>query len=129
MWEFHCGTLVFTLYFNFGISIVEINIKIQTFFKLLVSKAQELGGWNEPQGKDNFYEKHYLPVATWNKNNLSKQVVPMIYTLDKRFLQLLYFWKFASCFFSGRVKKLVVYFGLYESSLDFLRREDEINTV
>ena len=34
----------------------------------------------------NFYEKHCLPVVTWNKNNLSKQVVPIkIYTLEKRF--------------------------------------------
>ena len=39
----------------------------------------------------NFYEKHGLPVATWYKNNLSKQVMPIIYTLEKRFLQLLYF--------------------------------------
>ena len=77
----------------------------------------------------NFYEKRCLPVATWNKNNLPKQVVPIIYKLEKRFLQLLYFWRFVSCFLSGRVKKLVVYFGLYESSLDFQRREDQINTL
>ena len=77
----------------------------------------------------NFYEKRCLPVATWNKNNLPKQVVPIIYKLEKRFLQLLYFWRFVSCFLSGRVKKLVVYFGLYESSLDLQRREDHINTL
>ena len=34
-----------------------------------------------------------------------------------------------SFFFSGRVKKLVVYFGVYESSLDFQRREDQLNTA
>ena len=33
----------------------------------------------------NFYKKHCLPVVAWNKNNLSKQVVPVIYTLEKRF--------------------------------------------
>ena len=77
----------------------------------------------------NFDEKHCLPVVTWNKNNLSEQVTPIIYTLEKRFLQLLYFWRFVSCFLSGRVKKLVVYFGLYESSLDLQRREDHINTL
>ena len=33
----------------------------------------------------NFYKKHCLPVVTWNKNNLSKQVVPITYTLEKSF--------------------------------------------
>ena len=51
----------------------------------------------------NFYEKHCLPVVTWNKNNLSKQVVPTRYTLEKRFFP---------------VAIRVIYFGLYESSLD-----------
>ena len=57
-----------------------------------------------------------------------KQVLTIAYTLQKRLLlllkkrlsRLLYFWKFVSRFFSGS-KKLVVYFGLYESSLDFQR--------
>ena len=49
----------------------------------------------------NFYKKHCLPVVTWNKNNVSKQVVPITYTLEK----LLYFWRFVSHFFSERVKK------------------------
>ena len=61
-----------------------------------------------PKIKINFYEKHCLPVVTWNKNNLWKQVVPIIYTLEKRFSQLLYFFRFVSCFILGRVKKLVV---------------------
>ena len=33
------------------------------------------------------------------------------------------------CFFSDRVKKLVIYFGLYESSLHFSRREDKVNVI
>ena len=33
----------------------------------------------------NFYKKHCLTVVAWNKNNLSKQVVPVTYTLEKRF--------------------------------------------
>ena len=37
-----------------------------------------------------FYKKHCLPVITWNKNNLLKQVVPITYTLEKMF--------FASCY-------------------------------
>ena len=40
-----------------------------------------------------------------------------------------YFWRFVSQFFPERVKKLVIYFGLCESSLDFQRREDQINIV
>ena len=33
----------------------------------------------------NFYKKHCLLFVTWNKSNLSKQVVPVKYTLEKRF--------------------------------------------
>ena len=35
--------------------------------------------------KINFYKKHCLPVVTWNKTNLSKEVVPITYTQEKRF--------------------------------------------
>ena len=44
---------------------------------------------------------------------------------ERVFLQLLYFWRFVSRFFSDRVKKLVICSGLHESSLDFQRREDQ----
>ena len=40
-----------------------------------------------------------------------------------------FFWKFVSCFDSDKVKKLEVYFGLYESSLFLQRRDDQINTI
>ena len=43
----------------------------------------------------------------------------------KGFSQLLYSWRFEIRFFSQRVKKLVVYFGLHEPSLDVQRREDQ----
>ena len=33
----------------------------------------------------NFYKKHCLPVVTWNKNNLSKQVEPITNTPEKGF--------------------------------------------
>ena len=36
----------------------------------------------------NFYKKHCLPVVTWNKTNLSKEVVPITYTQEKRFLSV-----------------------------------------
>ena len=32
----------------------------------------------------NFHEKQSLPVITWNKKHLSKPVVTITYTLDKR---------------------------------------------
>ena len=40
-----------------------------------------------------------------------------------------FFWRFLGRFLSDRVKKLAVYFGLYESSLNFCRRENKVNTV
>ena len=40
-----------------------------------------------------------------------------------------YFEMFVKRFFSDRVKKLAVYFDLYQSALHFSSREDQINTV
>ena len=85
VWEFHFGTLVFALYFNFGISIVEIKIKIRTFFKSLVSDNMVVE--KNLRVTINFYETHCLPIVTRNKNDLSKQVASRIYTLKKRFLE------------------------------------------
>ena len=79
--------------------------------------------------KMNFYKKHCLPVVIWNKNNLSKQVVPINTHWRKDFSQLLYFLRLVSPLFLVRVKKLKVYFGLYESSLDFQGRDDQITKV
>ena len=72
----------------------------------------------------NFYKKHCLPVVTWNKNNLSKQIVPITYQLEKRFFAVAMLLKVCESFLFREQKKLAVYFGLYESSLDFQRRED-----
>ena len=44
IYEFHFGTLVFVLYFNFGINIAEIKIKIRTCLKSLVSNNTRHGG-------------------------------------------------------------------------------------
>ena len=84
----------FALYFNFGISTEEIKFKIRTYFKSLVFKQHK----NIEVGKNtritiNFYKKHCLPVVTWNRNNLSKQVVTITYPLEKRFftVAILYF--------------------------------------
>ena len=52
----------------------------------------------------------------------SKQVVSMIYTLEKDFLG------FVRRFFSGRVTNFIVYLGLHESFLYFQWKEDQIDT-
>ena len=62
---------------------MEIKNKIRTSFKSLVQRKQEHGCWKEPQDGDNFYKKHCLPVMTWNKKHLSKQVIPIKYTVEK----------------------------------------------
>ena len=72
----------------------------------------------------NFYEKT-VPVVTWNKKQLSKQIAPMTYTREKSFFAVANFVIFVSCFFSDRVK----YFGLFKSTLSFQRRENQANIV
>ena len=69
------------------------------------------------------YKKECLPIITRNKKHSSKEVVSMIHTLWKGFFATATFPRFVRRFFSDRVKKLVVYFGLCESSLHFQRRE------
>ena len=61
----------------------------------------------------NFYKKLCLPVITWNKKYLFKQIVRITYPLEETFL-------------FKQSKKLAVYFGLCESSLVFQRRKDQI---
>ena len=46
----------------------------------------------------NFYGKLCVPVITWIKKHLLKQVVPMIYAPEEKM--------FVSCFFSERKKIL-----------------------
>ena len=69
--------------------------------------------------KISWYKKECLPVITRNKKHSSKQVASMIYTLGKGFFATATFPRFVRRFFSDRVKKLVVYIGLCESSLHF----------
>ena len=79
--------MVFALYFNFGIPIVEIKIKIGLFQITCFKRLKNLAVEKNLRVPINFYEKHCLPIVTWNKNNLSKQFAPRIYTLKKRFLE------------------------------------------
>ena len=53
----------------------------------------------------NFYEKHCLPVVTWSKNNSSKQVVPIICSLEKRFFAVTILVKVCELFLFRQSKK------------------------
>ena len=75
----------------------------------------------------NFYKKQCLPVITWNKKHSLKKVISITYTPEKMFfaaatfegLRVLFFWS----------KKIVVDFGLYESSLYFCVILYQVKTV
>ena len=47
----------------------------------------------------NFYKKQYLPVVTMNKKHSLKQVVPIIFTLEKKFFAVATFCTFCELFF------------------------------
>ena len=77
-----------------------------------------------------FYKKHCIPVTIWNKNNLSNQVAAITYTLETGLSAFAILLKVCESFLLRKSKKkLVVDFGLYETSLDFRRREEQINTT
>ena len=81
------------------------NVKYGPFLKRLFIRKQQ-------HGDDSVFE------LIENEKQSSNQVAPLTYTLEKNgFCN--YFCRFVSCFFSDRVKKLVVYFGLYEFYLYF----------
>ena len=89
----------------------------------LFQRKQGHGSWKEPEVKDN------LSVITRNKYHLSKQVMPMKYALEKRFFAAAILLKLCELLLFGERKKNRVYLGLYKFSLDFQRREDQINFV
>ena len=76
--------------------------------------------------KINLYKK-YLPVIKWNKKHSLNEVVSMIVHTSDFLAATIY--GFVRRFFSGRVKKFILYFNLYEPSLHLLRKEDQIDTV
>ena len=92
---------------------------------LLSKKTQQHGGYTKPLHlwvTMSLHKIECLPVITRNNKHSSKQVVSI---LGKDF--------FAAAtlkgFFSDRVKRLVVCFGLHESSLHFYRKEDQKDSV
>ena len=75
------------------------------------------------------YKKECLPVITRNKKKIIEaSCIHDIHTWERLFCYC-YFSRLVRRFFSDGVKKLVVYFGLYESSLHFQRREDQIDNA
>ena len=102
--------MVFALYFNFGITIVETKIKIWTYFKSqeqeLISKHENLVFEKNLRVITNFSRKHCLPVITSNKNNLLKQAVPITYTLEKRFFAVAVLLKVCESFLLRQSKKI-----------------------
>ena len=59
--------------------------KIRTSFKLLVSRSASTWRLKIPQGINKLLQKQCFPVIIWNKNHLSKEVVTITYTLEKKF--------------------------------------------
>ena len=53
----------------------------------------------------NVYKKSSLPVVTWNKNNLLKQVVKITYTLEKRLFIVAVLLKVCGAFLFRQSKK------------------------
>ena len=109
LWYGHC-TVTAAIMNKIGPSFKESNIKVVE---------------TNPQGKD---KKQCLSVIIQNKKNWLKKVVPITYTLEKMFFQLLRL-EVCELFLFRQSKKLVLCFGWYESSLLFWRRENHINTA
>ena len=66
-----------------------------------------------------------LWVSHGTKDIYQSKLYPQYIHLEKKYTW--YFLGFVRRFFSDRVQKLVVCLGLYEYSLHFLRREDQLN--
>ena len=92
----------------------------------LFQRKQEHGDWEEPQGND---KKLCSPVIKWNKNPFIKASCTNNIHAGETIFCNYYFWRFVSRFFSGRGKKLVMYFSLRASSFVFQRIENHINTA
>ena len=68
-----------------------------------------------PVATINFYKKLCLPIITWNKKYLSKQVLPITCNMEKCFLQLLLHVKACESFL------------FRQSTKTFLARSKEVN--
>ena len=71
-----------------------------------------------------------LPVITLSKKYSSKEVIRITQNTNwrKRFLEVLIL-KVCESFPFRETEKVIVYFGLYGSSLHFCEREDQLNVI
>ena len=115
--EVYFGTLVLTLHCYSGNKKQNTDLFQITCFKegknMVVEKNLKV--------PIKFYKKLCLLVITRNKKHLPKRVVSIT---GENVLCSCYFWRFQSFLF-----RVLMCFGLWESSLVFQGREDQITTV
>ena len=85
MTEFHFETLVLHCTLTLVLVLCRWKLKYELISSHLFQTTQEHGDEKNLRITIKFYEKHCLAVVIWNKNNLSKKVVPITKTLEKRF--------------------------------------------
>ena len=71
------------------------------------------------------FKKQCLPVIIRNKEYMSKQVVPIADIMEKTFIAVTIVLNVCELFLFRESKKIVVYFGLYQSS-SFSREDQKI---
>ena len=92
--------------------------KIRTPLKEIACESDNMEVKKSLRVTKNFNEK-CRALITWSKKHSSKQVVPITYTLEKKsFLKLLLL-KDCESFIFRETIKIVVCFGLYQSTLGF----------
>ena len=112
-----------------GISIISISTalllwrycKIWTSFKTLVSKKATIWQLKKSHSNDRLLEK--ITSSSYHmeqKTFIEASCIYNIHTGEKNFCSC-YFWRFSFRF--GQIKKLEVYFGLYQSSFTFIEKK------
>ena len=105
------------LWYNQRSVLVEIiDLKHGLLSKDLLSRTQQLGGWKHSQSKDkllkNKFSVYHMELKTLFETSCTSNI-----TSEENVFWSCYFWRFVSRFFSDRLKKLAVHFGLCEFSL------------
>ena len=99
-----------------------IDLKHGLLSKDLLSRTQQLGNWKDSQSKDkllkNKFSVYHMKLKALFETSCTSSI-----TNEENVFWSCYFWRFVSRFFSDRLKKLAVHFGLWEFSLH--SREDK----
>ena len=93
------------------------------FFQITCFKERK--SWRDLMVWINFYKEQCLPVTTWNKKHLSKQLVTIAYTLEKKVFAVANFEGLGVIFFSDKVKELAI--KLVCMTFPWISREDRPN--